>query len=200
MAGDAASAWERWRDEIRQLHEVARARKAAGSATPRTRALLERHIANAPQGTPTPGDLEGLSEEDALDWLGTFREAGIAPRPTERQWSYLKTLVEELELTAQEAGERVGLKDLDEIRTSAQASALIDELSRLRDERRPPSRKQKALIERLREEAGLSEKAAAALVDEPDLDGLTGGREGSASALIDRLLEETGKETKGDDG
>ena len=31
--------------------------------------------------------------------------------------------------------------------------------------------------------------ARGGLVDEPDLEGLTGGREGSASALIDKLLE-----------
>lgn len=185
----APGTWERWRDEVRDLHEIARERKNRGAATPRTREQLERLLENAPAEVEHPEDLEALSEHEARDRIQALREAGVLPAPTTNQIGYLETLVEQLDMTTAEAAALIELDDLTDIRTSAQASALIEELSTLRDERRPPSRKQIGLIERLRAEAGLSETEAAALVDEPDLEGLTGGREGTASALIDKLLE-----------
>jgi DNA topoisomerase I len=184
----SAETWERWRDEVRRLHDIARERKKEGPATPRTRASLERYLLNAPDGTDRPVDPETLSEEDARLWIERFREAGVHPAPSEKQTAYLESLVEDLDMTPAEAASRIGLEDLSGIRTAAQASALIEELGALREERRPPSRKQLGLIERLRGEAGLSETEAAALIGESDLEGLTGGREGSASVLIDRLL------------
>jgi DNA topoisomerase I len=187
--GGAAGTWERWRDEVRDLHEIARSRKDAGSATPRTRERLERLLENAPPEVEGPSDLSGLSEQEARAWLDRLREAGVLPAPTARQIEYLTSLMEELEFDPAEAAELIGLEELTQIRTSIQASALIEELSTLRDERRPPSRKQVGLIERLRTEAGLTEEEAAALIGESDLTELTGGREGSASALIDKLLE-----------
>jgi hypothetical protein len=161
---------------------------------------LTRLIENVPEGMEPPEDPESLTEAEAREWIERLREAGVEPSPTERQMEYLANLMEALDMTSEEAAEVIGLANLDEIRASRQASALIEELAQLRDERRPPSPKQLGLIERLRKEAGLTEAEAAAMVDEPDLEGLTGGREGSASALIDRLLEETGKGKKGDDG
>ena len=185
----APGTWERWRDEVRDLHEIARDRKNRGAATPRTREQLERLLDNAPADFDRPDDLEALSEREAREHIQALRDAGVLPAPTTNQLDYLQSLVEQLDMTSSEAAALIELGDLPEIKTSAQASALIEELSSLRDERRPPSRKQLGLIERLRGEAGLSEGEAAALVDEPDLEGLTGGREGSASALIDKLLE-----------
>jgi DNA topoisomerase-1 len=185
----APAMWERWRDEVRDLHEIARDRKNRGAATPRTREQLERLFENAPASFERPTDIEALSEREAREKIDALREAGVLPAPTSNQMGYLESLVEQLEMTPAEAAALIDLGDVSEIRTSAQASALIEELSVLRDERRPPSRKQLGLIARLRAEAGMSETEAAALIDEPDLEGLTGGREGSASALIDQLLE-----------
>lgn len=185
----ASGTWERWRDEVRDLHEIARERKNRGAATPRTREQLERLLENAPAEVEHPEDLEALSEHEAREYIQALRDAGVLPAPTTNQMGYLETLVEQLDMTTAEAAALIELGDLTDIRTSAQASALIEELSTLRDERRPPSRKQIGLIERLRAEAGLSETEVAALVDEPDMEGLTGGSEGTASALIDKLLE-----------
>jgi hypothetical protein len=170
----AAETWERWRDEVRDLHEIARGRKETGAATPRTRERLERLLDNAPPETRVPSDLESLTEEEARDWLDRLREAGVMPAPTVRQLEYLKSMVDELDFTSEEAAELIDLSHLDEVRTSSQASALIEELSTLRDERRPPSRKQLSLIERLRSDAGMSESDAAAIIGHDDLDGLTG--------------------------
>lgn len=193
----AARTWEEWRDEIRDLHEIARARKATGKATPRTQERLERLLENAPPGSEAPLDPDSLTEEEARGWMERLREAGVSPAPSSRQAAFLERLVEELGLSSPEAAELIGLEDLTRIQTSAQASALIEELSALREERLPPSRKQIGLIERLRSEAGLTEEEAAALVGESALSDLTGGREGSASALIDQLLERTKKAASG---
>lgn len=76
-------------------------------------------------------------------------------------------------------------------------SSLIEQLKAMHDERRPPSRKQAALIERLLGKDTLTPAQAAALVEADDLESLTGGREGTASALIDILLERSGKGKKG---
>ncbi|MEX2530610.1 MAG: DNA topoisomerase [Gemmatimonadota bacterium] len=181
--------WEEWRDRIRDLHEAARNQMSRGTATPRTRERLERLLDNAPPDTARPDDVFAITEEDAREWVRRLHEAGIRPAPTERQRAYLERLVEELELTSEEAAGLIDAADLSEIRTAAGASALIEELSAIRDERRPPSRRQLALIERLRSDAGMDEYAAAGLIGEEDLSGLTGGGEGTASALIEKLLE-----------
>ncbi len=188
-----AETWEEWRDQVRQLHKIALDRKEKGTATPRSREQLARLLENLPAGgarqeIEMPEDLEDLSEGEARKLIRELREAGVEPAPSQNQRAFIASLVEELEMTPEEAAGLVDVGDPDQIRTSAQASALIEELKTLRDERRPPSRKQVGLIERLRTEAGLSEAEAAALIGEEDLEGLTGGREGTASALIDALL------------
>ena len=86
-----------------------------------------------------------------------------------------------------ELEELTGIRSPDDVRTSAQASAMLDELRRLHDERRPPSAKQRRFIEDLIKQAGISDVEAARLVGAASLDELTGGAEGTASALIDRL-------------
>ncbi|TVP78211.1 MAG: hypothetical protein EA352_02400 [Gemmatimonadales bacterium] len=185
----AADVWEHWRDRIRDLHEIARTRKDSGEVTPRTRERLERLLENAPDDVERPEDLAALSEEEGRAWMDRLREAGVSPAPTRRQLEYLEQMREELGFSEEEAAELIDLESLDALTTSVQASALIEELATLRDERRPPSRKQVALIERLQKELELSDDDAAALVEESSLDELTGGREGSASRLIDLLLE-----------
>ena len=197
----AAETWEEWRDQIRQLHETARARKDSGLVTPRTMERLKRLLENMPEALAaenpeSAADPKALSEEEARAWIDRLQEQGVKPAPTQRQMDYIETMIEELEFSEEEATGLIDKGSLAEIRTSTQASALIEELSTLRDERRPPSRKQVALIERLRTEAGLTETEAAALISEEDLSALTGGREGSASALIDALLERAGKAGK----
>ena len=190
----AGPTWEEWRDQIRELHETARARKDSGLVTPRTMERLTRLLENLPEELESEhslsdADPKSMTEEDARAWIERLGAQGVKPAPTARQMDYIETMVEELEFSEEEAAALIDKESLGDIRTSVQASALIEELATLRDERRPPSRKQVALIERLRTEAKLSEEDAAKLIDEPDLEGLTGGREGTASALIDALLE-----------
>jgi DNA topoisomerase I len=185
----APEVWEKWRDEVRDLHEIARIRKAEGKATPRSQEKLARLLENAPEGTERPEDPETLSEKDIREWIEQLREAGVHPAPSEAQRKYIESLIEDLEMSPDEAGALAGIPVPAEIETSAQASALIEELKTLADERRPPSKRQREFIASLLDESALSEAEAADLIGEADLDGLTGGRDGTASALIDALKE-----------
>lgn len=189
---DAAIAWEQWRDQIRALHELARERVKSGQITPGLKERLTRLLDNAPPEHERPADLDALTWQDARGWIERLQQAGVSPAPTTRQRAHLARLAEELALPADELTRLIDVDDLDAIRTSAQISAAIDTLQTLHDERRPPSQKQAKLIERLREKAELTPEQAAALIGESDLSGLTGGREGTASALIDALIEKTG--------
>ena len=105
----------------------------------------------------------------------------------DRQRAYIERLLSDLALGDEEAAELVGTGGVEAIRTTTAASEVIDALQVLYDERRPPSAKQRRFIEGLIEKVGIPEAEAAALVDAASLDDLTGGREGSASALIDAL-------------
>jgi DNA topoisomerase IA len=98
----APAMWERWRDEVRDLHEIARERKNLGAATPRTREQLERLLENAPQGVARPTDLAALSEQDARAQIDSLRSAGVLPAPTANQLGYLESLVEQLDMTPAE--------------------------------------------------------------------------------------------------
>jgi DNA topoisomerase I len=196
----APDVWEKWRDEVRDLHEIARARKAEGKATPRSLDKLARLLENAPEGTEGPDDPEALSEKEIREWIERLREAGVHPAPSEAQREYIRKLIEDLEMSPEEAGARVGASDPTEIETSVQASALIEELKALADERRPPSKGQREFIASLLDESGLSENEAAGLIGETDLDGLTGGRDGTASALIDALRERARRKEGGPTG
>jgi len=79
-----------------------------------------------------------------------------------------------------------------------QASTVIDELQRMHDERMPPSAKQRRFVDGLKEQLGLTDEEAAGLVGLGSLDELTGGREGSASALIELLKAKVEEEKKGE--
>lgn len=194
----APERWEDWRDKIRDLHEAAREQRDAGSSTLRQQQYLGRLLENTPaEALPEderPGDLTALSYQEARALTERLREADIQPIPSEAQLALVGRLLEELELEDEERLEVLGSEGVEGLATSTQASRVIDELQRLHDERQPPSAKQRRFIDSLREEVGLSEEEAAKLVGVDSLEDLTGGREGSASKLIDELLERTEKE------
>lgn len=192
----APASWEEWRDQVRELHDVARARRQAGAILPGTLHMLERLLANAPDGleidaAPLP-DADGLadrSEREARELAQALREHGVKPAPTARQMEYIQELIKDLELTDPELHDHTGVDSVDAIATSDQASAVIDDLKQLHDERRPASAKQRSFIASLIEEAGMDEAEAVKLVDAASLEELTGGRDGTASELIDALQE-----------
>ncbi|HSM04164.1 MAG TPA: type IA DNA topoisomerase [Longimicrobiales bacterium] len=193
----APARWEDWRDKIRTLHEAALAQKKAGGATVRQQRLLARILENAsPDDLPAdarPEDPSALTYQEAQTLIQGLREAGVQPAPSEAQLTLIRRLLEDLELEATERDEVLGEAGVEGLRTSGAASRVIDELQRLHDERQPPSPKQRSYIESLMEDADVSAEEAAGLAGVDSLEDLTGGREGSASRLIEELLARTGK-------
>ncbi len=185
----APASWEEWRDQIRELHLSAQEKKKAGAMVPSQRKMLKRLLDNAPDAVRAAhdGELVGLSYEGARAIIAELRESGLKPAATDAQLDYLKELASDLKLSDQELEELTGLRSLDAIGNSDQASAAITELKRVYEERRPPSGKQTRFIEDLIKESGLTAEEAAKLVGAASLDDLTGGSEGTASELIDQL-------------
>jgi DNA topoisomerase-1 len=184
---EAAERWETWRDQIRHLHEAAQERRKAGAGTPRQQDLLERLCENAPpaSGCPEPpADFSAFSYREAQALIDRLRDAGIEPAPSSQQCDLIARLLEELDLPPEEQAEILGEGGIGGLRTTAEASRVIDELLRRQEEVRPPSARQRRLIERLMGELGVDEAEAASLVGIASFSDLTGGRDGTASALI----------------
>jgi DNA topoisomerase IA len=188
----APATWEAWRDQVRELHDAARKRRDTGTMTLRTRERLERMLENTPDEVRAselsdPLDLDTLAERDAKELIARLEAAGVKPAPSSRQVAYLHRLVEDLAMDEAEAASHGGASTLAELRTQAQVSQVIDELQRIFDERRPPSARQRRFVEDLAKQLELTEADATGLVGVASFDELTGGREGTASELIEAL-------------
>ncbi len=191
----APHTWEEWRDQIRDLHLSAQEKKKAGAMVPAQKKMLKRLLENAPEEVRAAhgGEVSGLSYEEARSLIAELRDSGVKPVATEGQLSYLEELVSDLEMSDDELEALTGVRALDQIRNSDQASAAITELKRVHEERRPASAKQRRFIADLVKDSGLTAAEAAKLVDAASLDELTGGSEGTASELIDLLQERAKK-------
>ncbi len=185
----APETWEEWRDQIRDLHNSAREQRNAGRSTLRQQELLERLLANAPESMGID-DPASLSWQEAQDFITKLRIAGVHPAPTEAQIKYIQRPLKELGLSVEEVANLPGRGSPEAMQTSEQAGALIEELQRLHDERRPPSARQNRLIESLLGQLGVSEQKATSMVGVSSLEKPTGGRDGTASQLIDVLLDQ----------
>ncbi|MEJ2502416.1 MAG: type IA DNA topoisomerase [Gemmatimonadota bacterium] len=192
----APESWEEWRDQIRDLHAVAQAKKRAGAILPNQKKMLQRLLENAPPAVREEhaDRIPTLSHEEARQLINELRESGVRPAPTEAQLGYLEELVADLDLSDAELMDAVGVHRLEQIPDSSQASAAIEELKALLEERRPPSAKQRRFIESLLKDTGITEQEAARRVGLGSLEELTGGSEGTASELIDLLQAESKKE------
>ncbi|MDF1799215.1 MAG: type IA DNA topoisomerase [Planctomycetota bacterium] len=196
---EASEVWEQMLGEFRAAHLAAQEASKTGPLVPRTRAKLEDYLAAAPElakpGADQPeltglADLSALSEERGRELLAELRERGISLLPSEAQRGYLERLLEATGLDLEAAIESAQLvlehKDPERL-TRTEASALIDHLDELRTEGQVPSPKQLRWIADMTKKAGLDEAKAAALVELTSFAELTGGKGGSASALIDAL-------------
>lgn len=187
--GDASASekWVVWRDEIRALHESAKTRLKSGQSTMKQQQSLFRMLKNSPESLAGSTDVTSLSHEQAATLLAKLTEAGVEPAPSEAQLELIKNLMDDLDLTKEEMDTVLPSGDLTQVRTTATASRVIEDLKRLHDERKPPSAKQRRFIDGLLESTAMTGNEAAAKVGLASLDDLTGGREGSASALIEAL-------------
>jgi DNA topoisomerase I len=183
----ASEVWEIMRDEFKAAHAAAQEAGNMGPLVPRSRLKLQEFVAAAPELTEEVGDLDALTEQEGRTLLADFRTRGINLLPSEKQLSYLQQKLEAADLSLAQAVESANLRLTAAEPNRDEASALIDHLSTLHSEGLAPSPKQLHLIAKLAEKAGLDEAGASALAGLTSYAELTGGRAGTASALIDAL-------------
>ncbi len=183
----ASEVWEIMRDEFKVAHASAQEAGNAGPLVPRSRLKLQEFVAAAPELTEDIGDLDSLTEQEGRTLLADLRTRGINLLPSGKQLSYLKRMLESVDLTQEEAVESANLRIAGAELNRDEASALIDHLSTLQSEGLAPSAKQLHLIGKLADKAGLDEAGASALLGVASYAELTGGRSGTASAVIDAL-------------
>lgn len=184
---EASEVWETMRDEFKTAHAAAQEAGNAGPLVPRSRLKLQEYLAAAPELAAEIGDLDALSEQEGRTLLADLRTRGINLLPSEKQLGYLQRMLENADLSLQQAVESANLMLAGEAPNRDEASALIDHLSTLQSEGLAPSAKQLHLIAKLADTAGLDEAGACALVGLTSYGELTGGRSGTASAVIDAL-------------
>ncbi len=179
--------WARYRDSVRSLHNEARGHMNSGLATPKRVKQLTGLLQSAPADFVRPDEISKMSQQAALAMITELRGLGVESPPSAAQLKYIRSMAEKLALDDEATAGLLGLTTLDALETSRAASELVTVLKQKLDQGRPASPKQLGLIRRLVKKAGLTEAEAAAKVDVSDFESLTGGRSGTASALIDAL-------------
>ena len=174
-------------EEFKSAHAAAQEASKSGPLVLRTRQKLEDYLDAAPKLAGKIGDLDTLSEQDGRALLADLRTRGITLLPTKNQQHFLDRLLETTGLTLAEAVESAEMVLGGEVLSRDEASALIDHLRSLKEERRVPSAKQLRWITDLAKKNGLDEAGACALVELKLYAELSGGVAGTASALIDLL-------------
>ncbi|GJM23306.1 MAG: hypothetical protein DHS20C15_32210 [Planctomycetota bacterium] len=185
---DASKAWDTMLEDFKAAHGMAQQASAEGPLQPRTRLKLEEFRQAAPELADEIGDLDTMTQDTGKALLAALRERGIALLPSANQQEFLDKLLESTGLSLEEAVEAADLRLASDAPNREEASALIEHLKAAQAESRAPTAKQLRWIADLAKKAELSEADACALVNEKEFDALTGGKHGSASALIDELL------------
>jgi DNA topoisomerase-1 len=185
---EASTAWETMLNEFKSAHAAALEAGNKGPLVPRTRNKLKEYLEAAPELEDEIGDLDGLTEQAGRELLAELRTRDIKLLQSEKQKQYLERLLEETGMTLAEAVESAELLLAAEVPNRAECGALIEHLSALRAERQIPSAKQLRWITDLVKKAGMDEAGACVLVDANSYAELSGGKNGTASALIDVLL------------
>ncbi|RKY16215.1 MAG: hypothetical protein DRQ55_18450, partial [Planctomycetota bacterium] len=188
---DAAEAWDTMLEDFKAAHTMAQQASAEGPLQPRTRLKLEEFREAAPELTDEIGDLDAMTQDTGKTLLADLRERGIALLPSQNQQEFLEKLLESTGLSEAEAVEAADIRLAGSALNRAEASALIEHLKAAQAESRVPTAKQLRWIVDLAKKATLDEAGACALVGLAAYEELTGGKDGSASALIDALLART---------
>jgi len=196
-----AKVWDGFVNSFRQLHEAAISKK---KETPTKRQLdyyerLASLVSDSELesiiGIEEPQKMSGERIGEVIDKLRKATE-DIALPASAKQISYAKSLAESLEMDESSACELVGVSNFSELSggKSGTASDLIGQLKNKTDSvPRPPSPKQLNFIKNLVKKAELEEEAACKLVGIKSYSELSGGRQGTASKLIESLKKPTKK-------
>jgi hypothetical protein len=146
-------------------------------------------------GDEEPHKMDGERIGEVIDKLKKATE-DIALPASAKQISYVQSLAESLEMDESSACALVGASNFSDLTggKSGTASDLIGQLKNKTDSvPRPPSPKQLNFIKNLVKKADLEEEAACKLVGINTYSELSGGRQGTASKLIESLRKKSSK-------
>ena len=196
-----AKVWDGFVNSFRQLHEAAISKK---KETPTKRQLdyYERlaSLVSASEleviiGSEEPQKMSGERIGEVIDKLRKATE-DIALPASAKQISYAKSLAESLEIDESSACGLVGASNFSEL-TGGKSGTASDLIGQLKDKTdsvpRPPSPKQLNFIKNLVKKAELEEDIACELVGITSYSELSGGRQGTASKLIESLRKKSSK-------
>ena len=196
-----AKVWDGFVNSFRQLHEAAISKK---KETPTKRQLdyYERlaSLVSASEleviiGSEEPRKMSGERIGEVIDKLRKATE-DIALPASAKQISYAKGLAESLEIDESSACGLVGASNFSEL-TGGKSGTASDLIGQLKDKTdsvpRPPSPKQLNFIKNLVKKAELEEDVACELVGITSYSELSGGRQGTASKLIESLRKKSSK-------
>jgi len=196
-----AKVWDGFVNSFRQLHEAAISKK---KETPTKRQLdyYERlaSLVSASEleviiGSEEPQKMSGERIGEVIDKLRKATE-DIALPASAKQISYAKGLAESLEIDESSACGLVGASNFSEL-TGGKSGTASDLIGQLKDKTdsvpRPPSPKQLNFIKNLVKKAELEEDIACELVGITSYSELSGGRQGTASKLIESLRKKSSK-------
>ena len=125
----ASEVWETMRDEFLAAHASAKEAGNMGPLGSDTRFKLQEYLAAAPTLAEEIGDLDSLTEQEGRTLLVDLRTRGINLLPSEKQLGYLQRMLEDVNLTQEEAIESANLRLAGAELNRDEASALIRYLS-----------------------------------------------------------------------
>ena len=199
----ANEVWDGFVGHFKNLHAIALELKSR-TPTPRQKDLFDRLWAETDEKRKSEilsaidvDDENQITGEQMKGVLDQLTSESTLP-PSERQLNFVKSLLEQFKGTDTEAFSAVGATNLEDLTGGRKgtASKLIEFLLQNNEsEPTPASPKQLKFIANLAEKAGLDESAACALVELSNYSELKGGRNGSASSLINEL-KKAGKKGK----
>ena len=187
--------WDGFVTSFKQLHESAILKKKE-KPTKRQLDYYERLAALVSDeelgkiiGDEEPSEMNGERIGEVIDQLRKSTE-GVAIPASAKQISYAQSLAKSLEMDEATACGLVGLSSFSEL-TGGKSGTASDLIGQLRDKTdstpKPPSPKQLNFIKNLAKKADIEEEAACKLVGLASYSELSGGRQGTASKLIESL-------------
>jgi hypothetical protein len=198
---DSVRVWDDFVSSFRALHEKALEMKKERPTRrqieyyERLASLISDEDLNKILDGRDPLSMDGEKIGEIIDELKKATEDVVLPASA-KQLSYIENLANTLELSESAACELVELERFDELTggKSGTASSLITKLREKTDSiPRKASPKQLNYIKNLVKKAELEEEAACKLVGTDTYSDLSGGRQGTASKLIETLRKRPAK-------
>ena len=196
----AHEVWDGFTNHFKKLHSIAVELKSR-KPTPRQKALFDRLWLETEDSRKKEllasldvNDEEEISGEQMKEVLDQLTSETELP-PSAAQLKFITSLLGNFEGSDSDAFVKVGATSLEDLTGGRKGSAskLIEYLLEKNDASTPASPKQLKFIANLAEKAKLDESQACALVELKNYSELGGGRNGSASKLINELKKISSK-------